>query len=700
MDRTLSGVDPHLLSEFLDESIDMLSQVPTLFIELEKNPADKEIINAIFRPIHSLKGNAAYFGLLKTKCLAHELESILDKIRQGILQPHKNIINALLEGNDRLIGILRRTQSGNSEIDDVNNFEKIINKVKSCNNNQTGLAFQNVEELLQKLLDLGTLLEKKYPELKVKFDDILKSAQSLILSSPANAEEKTIISQNRTNPQDLTTLLELLKEPADKFLSDEITKQVLTSLLNLKNTAVGSECKALVDKVLDDYHVIVSTVGNDPILHDILFDFTNEYRKLSGGNCATANSSTTSNGPLSDKKEEKTQKKTMRVAEETIDKFLEHVGDLIVVREMFDYLQKRIVSFQEASSVSDEFRRINDSFAGLSYDLQKSIMAIRKLPLRVILQKVPRIIREIADSSGKEIDLQITGDSIEVDKSLIETLEAPIIHMVRNAADHGIEPLDKRKSVGKPAKGTLRINVTELPDFIELKIIDDGAGLNLDALKKKGESLGLLSSGKSISDEEIVQLIFLPGVSTAQKVTEISGRGVGMDVVRQNVEKAGGKIKIINFPGKGAEFTILAPKNVGTQIINGFIIRIAEENFILPLETITEAFNAKKEDFLNIANKGVCVMRRGEALPFRFLSDIFGYPSSQEYHTFIDSAVVTVDFKGESRAFGVDEILGIQQIVVKSVTGLNADKTLFAGAAVTGNGKVAMILDMEKVFSD
>lgn len=699
MDNTLSGVDPHLLSEFLDESIDMLAQVPTLFIELEKKPADKEIINAIFRPIHSLKGNAAYFGLLKTKCLAHELESILDKIRQGILQPHKNIINALLEGNDRLIGILRRTQSGYSEIDDVDNFEKILNKVKSCHNNQTGMAFQNVEELIKKLNNLGTFLENEYPDLKVKFDDVFKSAQSLTLSSPANTDEKTIIMQNKTNPQDLTTLLELLKEPTDKFLTDEINNQVLSSLLNLKNTAVGFECKTLVDKVLDDYNVIISTVGNDPILHGILSEFTKEYVKLTGGSYTTGSTSTMSSGSLNDKKEEKTQKKTMRVTEETIDKFLEHVGDLIVVREMFDYLQKRIVSFQDASSISDEFRRINDSFAGLSYDLQKSIMAIRKLPLRVILQKVPRIIREVADSSGKEIDLQITGDSIEVDKSLIEALEAPVIHMVRNSADHGIEPVDKRKSVGKPARGTLHINVTELPDFIELKIIDDGAGLNLDALKKKGESLGLISSGKSVSDEEIVQLIFLPGVSTAQKITEISGRGVGMDVVRQNVEKAGGKIKVKNFPGKGVEFTILAPKNVGTQIINGFIIRIADDNFILPLETITESFNAKKEDFLNIANKGVCVMRRGVALPFRFFSEIFGSISSQACN-FIDSPVVTVDFKGESYAFGVDEILGIQQIVVKPVTGLNEDKELFAGAAVTGNGRVAMILDMEKVLSD
>lgn len=245
----------------------------------------------------------------------------------------------------------------------------------------------------------------------------------------------------------------------------------------------------------------------------------------------------------------------MRVSEAHIDIFLAYVGELLVLGDMFTYLQARLASSHQSGGVAADFRRANGSFATLSNNLQNSIMSIRKVPLRVLLQKVPRLVRDVVAKNGKDIHVEICGDDVEIDKSLLEVLDVPLTHMVRNAADHGIETPDEREAKGKPRQGTMRVAAEECSTDIILTITDDGKGIDAEALRAKAESLGIIARGAPMTSDDVIALLFRSRVSTAKTVTDVSGRGVGMDVVKSNVEGAGGRITVTSTPGAGSTFS-------------------------------------------------------------------------------------------------------------------------------------------------
>ena len=695
------GIDQGLLLEFIDESEEALAQLPARFVELEREPENLEIIQSIFRPVHSLKGNAAYFGLLKTKTLAHDLETILDKIRSKQLSINKTVINILLAGIDELQAILKRAGKQEDEIVNQDSFNSLLDRIHSLDESISAGNVTILTSAGRELENLKQILGQSTPEAIEQISRIQKLLESAAgTTQGASGKSEDCKKALRTIEEIETILNEKVSN-----LSNEKTTQLLDNLVNLKESVCYENALLIIAKAIDDYQTIVSTIGFDDLLRDLLRDSVGKIKAIlsSDATSADTNNKVSTTGKVTNsneseksvKKESEQQKKTMRISEESLDVFLGYVGELIVVREMFEYLQKRLVSVNTDETIIEEFRRANDSFVELSHDLQAGIMAIRRLPLKIILQKVPRIIRDIATISGKEIDVKIEGEEIELDKSLIEALEAPIMHMVRNAADHGIETPDKRTGAGKSRTGTVNISGVEYSDNIEISIKDDGAGLNLEGIRKKCEQMGVIKPDQIISDDDLMKMIFLSGISTAEKVTDISGRGVGMDVAMQNVEKLGGKIAINNTPGNGVDFRITVPKNIGTQIINGFIIRVKDDHFILPLDTIVESFNATREDFTNIIGRGKCVSRRGTLIPFKNLNSVFeGSESDND-----NSTVVTIHHKEELYGLGVDEILGLQQIVLKPVKGLSQEEHLFSGAAITGNGSVAMIIDMEKVLS-
>jgi two-component system chemotaxis sensor kinase CheA len=678
-------IDPTLLSEFVDEFEDTLSQIPSMLVSLEKEPTKIELIGAIFRPVHSLKGNAAYFDLLKIKSLAHDLESVLDKMRKNELVADKAVISTLLEGFDYLTGMLRRARQRKPEVEEPARFESLLGRVRRIAEAETAFDLLTVKRIVAGLRELRENAERDGTALPAEIAVLTDLARM-----PGAGARSSAVPQPATPSGNLIKQIrDLLNEPFQDKIPPDRCLRAAELLEQLKDLAGRhSPAKNALESLRADFDLVMKTAGIDALLRDALLESIDKVELCLG----TADAS-----PAMERLPDAAaaQKKTMRVAEENIDQFLEYVGELIVVREMFDHLQKRLVAESAAGDITDEFRRANDSFIELSHDLQTSIMAIRKLPMRTILQRVPRIVRDVSAGHGKEIEVRLSGEDIEVDKSLIESLESPIIHMVRNAADHGIELPDARARAGKQRKGIISVGVEELPDFVTLKIDDDGAGINLDAIRKKAESLGLVAVGAQMGQDDVLKLLFASGVSTAKKVTDISGRGVGMDIVRQNVVKLGGKISIDNRPGAGVTFSIVVPKNIGTQIINGFMVRVDTENFILPLENIVESFNAVEKDFTSVVGRGGCVMRRGAILPFMYLADIFGF----QRPVLNGKGVTVVAIKhGDARfGLGIDEILGLQQIVLKPVSGLNQDNPLFAGAAITGSGRVAMIVDLERV---
>lgn len=271
------------------------------------------------------------------------------------------------------------------------------------------------------------------------------------------------------------------------------------------------------------------------------------------------------------------------------------------------------------------------------------------------------------------------------------------MHMIRNAADHGIEMPNERVKWGKVRKGTIKVAVIELPDLVEISIEDDGRGLDLVAIRKKAESMGIIDTTSVLSDEQLHNLVFISGLSTATMVTDISGRGVGMDVVRRNLEKIGGTISLSSNPNSGTSIALKIPKNIGTQIVDGFLVRISDEHYILPVKHIEESFTAIRSDFTNVNGNGWCVMRRNTLLPYSSLAALLG-DSNMGNQRFEDVTVVVLRSKTALFGLGVDAILGLQQVVLKQVSGMPFTNTLFCGAAITGSGTVSMVLDVEYII--
>ncbi len=550
---TTIEMDQSILAGFLEESKEALGGLDSLFVALEKTPDDLEVVNSIFRPVHSIKGNAPFFGLLRLKTLAHEFESLLAALRAKKILPSPALFDLLLAGIDEIKAVLERVGNGQPEVGDQRQFEGLIERAKAAT--------------------AGAL-------------DSSASVPSAAEVAPAEQEAKSVSAKTETV-------------------------------------------------------------------------------------------------------------KSMRVPEERIDTFLSFVGELIVAQDMLRHFTTKIEASQVDLTLIRDLGTINSVISTLGAGLERAIMSIRKVPVRALLQKAPRLVRDIAASKGKQIEVEIKGDEIEIDKSLVELLDAPITHMVRNAADHGIEAPEKRNLSGKQSKGTVSITCEELANDIVITIADDGAGLNYEGLTKKALALKMISAGEKLSETQVINLIFMAGVSTAQEVSEISGRGVGMDVVKRNIESAGGSIAVTSTPGKGCKFALKLPKSVTTQIMQGFVVESAGINFVLPLEKVHESWCLKKVDITNVVKGGPCVRRHDRMLPVVDLAKLLGEVSTHagdESHL-----VVTIDVDQKKLALFVDNVIGPRQLVLKPLEEISNQSKYFLGGALLGNGDLALVLDVAKM---
>ncbi len=607
-------IDPELLAEFCDESQEELASLDSLFVSLGENPSCVETITAIFRPMHTIKGNSAFFGLMKVKKLAHELETLLSQAKEGKLTADDNVINILLRGTDMLRQMLDRASRSEPELTAPEAFDELIAAIEAAKSADSGSQlWQKVSAAVEDIQDRINDLDNEFAQKLIKLFDSLNQIQ---------------------------------KGSGDK--------------------------KDKPKKNHSDNNTVSDTQPNDENQPD---------------------------QPPGDQQEKnKTEtRKTMRISEDAIDKFLGYVGELVVVGQMYSHLQKDISDSNRRHAVAKDFRTVNETFNDLSENLQKSIMEIRKVPVKGLLQKVPRMVRDIASAAGKDIQVKLQGQDIQVDKSIMEALDGPLTHMARNAADHGIETVEERKAAGKNTKGTITVSVTETSDDISLSIIDDGKGLNFDALREKAVKLAMIEPDQELTRRQVTDLIFMSGLSTAQKVTDVSGRGVGMDVVRQNIENANGKIIVESEQSKGSKFTIKLPKSVSTQITDGLLIELAGGCYVIPLDKVLETFHVPAQSIKTVKEKGKCVMNHASLLPVVELSGRFGLSSQNEKQEF---TLVAIESRGKTVAVEVDNVIGTQRVVLKTVQGINFSSNLFKAASIMGDGKVAMVLDVDNICCD
>ncbi len=388
-------------------------------------------------------------------------------------------------------------------------------------------------------------------------------------------------------------------------------------------------------------------------------------------------------------------KKTMRVEEETIDGFMNYIGELITSSESFNYLYRKLESERVRPDLSKEFKSAIVSFNALSQGLQSSLMEIRKVPVRNLFGKFPRLVRDLSMSLNKEIEFMTVGDETRIDKSLVEVLEDPLTHMIRNSLDHGIEMPDVRERAGKSRKGFIEINALADKGFLYLRIQDDGAGIHPEKIKAVAVKKGVITieRAREMTDKEAVQLIFAPGFSSAEKVTEVSGRGVGMDVVLTNLQKVNGSIDVDSEPGQGTTITIKVPMTVTLTVISALIIVEGSEQYVLPLENVREVANFSSEDRYTVEGKSEMIRLRDKMYPLLRINQLLKVPN-KDFHA--DGTVMVLVEKGKSSGvLLLDRLLGLQQVVVKDIGEEFKKNRLISGGVILGDGNVALVLDVE-----
>lgn len=688
------GIDPELYAEFIDEALDGMAQISDLFVQLEADPGNARTIEAIFRPIHSIKGNSAFFGLMKTKILAHEMETLLDRIRKGGIAASTSIIDLLLTGSDALSAMLQRARRGEEEVRDPEAFEALVASVVQAAEGEQ--ASENA--LWQSLL---TALGGK------KDETLRETVRKLAMFSAAGRTALVAGTQERESageiPQAAARLLTLLSDTSHAPRAEEL----LSLFAACRDLAAVKDAQAHADQALAEIPLLDKSIGlGDEISRESLSGHLHAMTAAGAWTPSEKNENPQApplprpSAELTPPKEEHAQAtgKTMRIPEERIDAFLSYVGDLVTLGEMYRHLQARVATLVGAHGAAMELRRANEAFASLSMALQNSIMAIRKVAMKTLLQRTPRLVRDIATASGKDIETEVIGGEILVDKSLIDTFEAPLTHMVRNAADHGIEKPQDRQQAGKPERGLIRIAAAEAGEDILLTVQDDGKGLDLEALRKKAVELGLIAPGEQLSESGLVDLLFRSGVSTAETVSEFSGRGVGMDVVKTAIEQMGGRISVSTVRGKGCTFEIRLPKTVNTQILTGFIVVIGGRRYVFPLESIVRCFCPGPGDIVTIPQKGRCVLDRGRWVRTRRLTECFHTgPEKNREAPLPEGILVVVESESRRLAVHVDAIEGVQKMVLKEIQGLSLTQNFFAGGALMGDGSVAMIIHVPSI---
>lgn len=675
-----SETNKELLLDFIDESLDSLGAVEGLFVRLEADPDDLKLVESIFRPVHSIKGNAAYFGLMRIKEVAHRLESLLDLVRQGRRRVDSRLCDLLLKGVDALRGILSKVRDEEKEYDDESDHAKLVAEL------------EEEAERVEVPVSVATIPRAFYE----RIESFLSG-----LPEPARRTGAGLLAQlrpdgnraARIDPSALASLRSELASPIPGRLPPDKERSVLGRIEALSRSAGTPESKAVAEELRSIASTFVgSAVGLDSLARELLLEKASLLEAAPPVEPAAVQTPSPAprQEPSSVPKKE-SQNRTMRVSEESVDGFLEQVGELMGLEETFRYLGKRMVEAGLADDLATDLRQATEQFGHLSSFLSKGVMELRKTEARPLLQKAPRLARDVAERTGKRIEVRTAGEDVRVDKSYLELLDAPLMHMVRNACDHGIDSPAERIAAGKPPTGIVEVAVVEHDESLELKITDDGRGLDLEGLRRKAVELGIVRADATFGEGDAVAMLFRSGVSTAKEVSEISGRGVGMDVVKREIEGAGGRIEVRTVPGKGTTFRIVLPRSITTRISDGFLFRCGQERFVLPMRTVVETFPVAAATISRIAGRGSTAFFRNEILRMVESSDLLQTPPIAG----LEGVFVRIRAKDGECVLQVDEALGVQRTVIKPVDEFCRAGGIFAGAAMLGDGRLAMVLDEE-----
>ncbi|WP_455843928.1 chemotaxis protein CheA [Pantoea agglomerans] len=635
---------------FFDEADELLADMEQHLLGLDPQEPDSEQLNAIFRAAHSIKGGAGTFGFTVLQETTHILENILDGARRGEMQLSTDIINLFLETKDIMqeqLDAYKTAQEPNAE-----SFKYICEALRQLALEAKGIAPEapkvaEVVEIAAPATAAGLRLQlvdlkEKEPELMLEELGNLGTVSNVVKG--ANSLEVTI---DGVGKDDIVAVL--------CFVLDEAQIHFPTGAAAVTEAPVAE-------------------VAAEPVQTATVTDITPAVKREPKRAAAPAKGSESS---------------SIRVAVEKVDQLINLVGELVITQSMLAQRSGALdpVAHGDLLNSMGQLERN-------ARDLQESVMSIRMMPMEYVFSRFPRLVRDLASKLGKEVELTLLGSSTELDKSLIERIIDPLTHLVRNSLDHGIETPEKRLAANKTAVGNLTLSAEHQGGNICIEVIDDGAGLNRERILAKALSSGLPVS-ESMSDEEVGMLIFAPGFSTAEQVTDVSGRGVGMDVVKRNIQEMGGHVEISSKQGKGTTIRILLPLTLA--ILDGMSVRVANEVFILPLNAVMESLQPTAEELKPLAGGERVLEVRGEYLPLVELWNVFEVQNAKTDAT--QGIVVILQSAGRRYALLVDQLIGQHQVVVKNLESNYRKVPGISAATILGDGSVALIVDVSALQS-
>jgi two-component system chemotaxis sensor kinase CheA len=676
---------------FFEESFEALDSMEAALLKLNLGAPEPELIGTIFRVAHSIKGGSATFGFSEVASFTHTCETLLDELRGNRMQVTRHVTDLLLKSVDVMRDMLRSVQRKEAidaqKVADLQ-FDLELAIIQKNQPAPAPVAAPAAAEAAPAAAAAAKpaaahrwrIHFRPYPQLFVHGNDPLRMLRELSEVGELNVklDGNALPSLDELDPESCYLAWELT---VDTDATREVINQVFDwAEGDCELTIVAEEAPARAEPVAAAAVAQAATPEAKPSNVVNIAD-----AKPTQASAEPAQQAAAPTAAVESPKAGQIDGGSIRVSTEKIDELMNTVGELVITQSMLTQLGTKF-----SGHAAEQLRSGLATLERNVRELQESVMRVRMLPISFVFSRFPRMVRDLSQRLGKHVDLKMTGDQTELDKTVMEKIGDPLVHLVRNSVDHGIEMPDVRAAAGKSPNGTVYLEAYHKGGSITVEVGDDGGGLNKDRILKKARERALIGPNETLSDEQIYELIFMAGFSTAEQTTDISGRGVGMDVVRRNIKELGGTIEVRSTLGKGSRFIITLPLTLA--IVDGQSVAVGTETYIVPLITIIESLQLKPGMVNRVAGQGEVFWFRDGYVPVVRLHEVFGLePRTTQLH---EGLIMVVEGEGRKVGLFVDDLLGQQQVVIKSLETNFRRVDGVSGATILGDGAVALILDV------
>jgi two-component system chemotaxis sensor kinase CheA len=663
----MSATDP--AATFRQEAQELLEVLEQALLDLEHAPGDAGLVDSAFRALHTIKGSGAMFGFDAVAAFTHHVETAFDLVRKGKVTASRELIAVALTAKDRMRLLIERPESADAvEGDEIlRSLKRIVEGTPAAVSSQSAGATWRIQfRLAENAMAMGTNPLLLLDELRTlgtatvtALTDAIPPLDELV---PTNCYVRWDVILSTSHPRSVI-------EDVFLFVIDDMDLKITAIDINSEANKIGEilvdrgdvKPEAVADALSSQVPLGRLLVKSGAVDQDKVTSALAEQEHVRAETRATKAAD------------------SIRVPAERLDELMDRVGELMIAQSRLTQVAANSNDVQ-VKSVAEEIER-------LAVELRDTTMGVRTLPIGSLFGRFRRLVHDLAQELGKKIELSTIGEETELDKTMIERLNDPLIHLIRNSIDHGLEVPDARIAAGKPEPGRITLSARHVGAEVLVSIADDGSGLDRSRIQARAEEQGLLVPGAKLSDAELFQILFQPGFSTVREVTSLSGRGVGMDVVKRTIEGLRGKIDIASTPGKGTVVTLRLPLTLA--IIDGLLVRVGDGRYVIPLSAVEECVELSADEDARSQGRSFLSVR-GDLVPFLRLRELFRAPTAPDPY----QKVVIVSSDEQRIGLVVDQVIGNHQTVIKSLSKLHSDCGTFSGATILGDGAVALILDI------